>query len=594
MAVRTLGAKFVLDGEKEYKQAISELNTGNATLRTEMQKLQAEYKNNSESTEYLTKKGDLLNRLLLQQQDKVETLRQAVADAAKQYGEADRRTQKWQQQLNKAEAEEFNLKNQIDDTNKALEGQDKEMTGLGDTVSELGQKFGVHLPKELTSAMNSMDGFSAKTAAALGIAAAAVAALIGVFKELGEVTLQVAADVDETLAQSMITGLPTELLQVWDYAAPLIDVDVSTITGAMTKLEKSMDSARDGNKSMQESFAELGVSVTNADGSLRDVQDVFSDAIDALGEIENATERDAKSMEIFGKSAKELNPLIAAGSDALNEYADEAKALGYVLDEEQLEKLGAVDDAYQKLQLTIEANRKQMAADFAPAAKAAMELFSDAVSKAGEYLEKSGLIENLASIFESLVDIIRSCGEFLQSIPGFEEGLKIMNAALTVVAYTFASISDAMKVIIGLMPSMWGTGMLKEGLGLGYSSGNANSVQRLTMARRGTLQQYDDYYSAKNNGFQTTTWEDAVDPKNLWVGTFNASGNDNWRGGLTWVGEAGPELVALPAGSQILNAQDSRSVGGDTFYITIDAASVKEFNDIVEMARSARVRERMR
>ena len=161
-----------------------------------MQKLQAEYKGSSESTEFLTKKGELLNRQLLQQQDKVQTLREAVANAAKQYGEADQRTQKWQQQLNKAEAEEYNLKNQIDETSQAMENQGEEMAGLGDTVGQLANKFGVTLPKELTTAMNSMDGFSAKTVAALGIAAAAVAGVIEAVKKLGEITLEVAADVD--------------------------------------------------------------------------------------------------------------------------------------------------------------------------------------------------------------------------------------------------------------------------------------------------------------------------------------------------------------------------------------------------------------
>ena len=575
MAVRTLGAKFVLDGEKEYKQAISELNTGNATLRTEMQKLQAEYKGSSESTEFLTKKGELLNRQLLQQQDKVQTLREAVANAAKQYGEADQRTQKWQQQLNKAEAEEYNLRNQIDETNQAMESQDKKMEGLGDTVNALGQKFGVQLPKELTTAMNSMEGFSAGTVAVIGVVAAAVAGVIEAVKKLGEITIEVAADVDETLSQSVITGVPAELLQAWDYAAPLIDVDVGTITDSMTKLEKSMDSARDGNTAMQESFASLGVSVTDADGNLRDAQEVFYEAIDALGQIENATERDAKSMEIFGKSAKELNPLIVAGSGALNEYAEEAKALGFVLDEYQLAKLGEVDDAYQKLQMTIEANRKQMAADFAPAARDAINLFSDAVQKAGEYLKRSGLIENLAEIFQTLVDIIRSVGEFLQSIPGFESGLDTMRNVLKGVAIVFATIADTMKFIIGMMPTMWGSGMLMEGLGFGS---NQSNLQRVL---------YGDKSDTTGNWYNPQTGR--------YEGNYgrNATGNDNWRGGLTWVGEAGPELVALPGGSQILNAQDSR-IGGDTFYITIDAASVKEFNDIVEMAQSARVRERMR
>ena len=62
---------------------------------------------------------------------------------------------------------------------------------------------------------------------------------------------------------------------------------------------------------------------------------------------------------------------------------------------------------------------------------------------------------------------------------------------------------------------------------------------------------------------------------------------------MTWVGEAGPELVSLPAGSQILNAQDSREIGGNTFYVTIDAHNVKDFMDIVNMAQNARVRQRM-
>ena len=73
MSVRTVKARVELDGEKEYKQALSELNSGNKTLASEMRKLQAEYQGNSESVEFLTKKGELLERQLLQQKDKVMT-----------------------------------------------------------------------------------------------------------------------------------------------------------------------------------------------------------------------------------------------------------------------------------------------------------------------------------------------------------------------------------------------------------------------------------------------------------------------------------------------------------------------------------------
>ena len=45
----------------------------------------------------------------------------------------------------------------------------------------------------------------------------------------------------------------------------------------------------------------------------------------------------------------------------------------------------------------------------------------------------------------------------------------------------------------------------------------------------------------------------------------NANGTTNWRGGLTMVGERGPELVNLPRGSQVIDAQRtaSRMDGGD-------------------------------
>ena len=78
MPTRTVKARVELDGEKAYKQALSELNQGNKVLASEMRKLQAEYKGNTESTEFLTKKGEILERQLLQQKDKVETLRQAM------------------------------------------------------------------------------------------------------------------------------------------------------------------------------------------------------------------------------------------------------------------------------------------------------------------------------------------------------------------------------------------------------------------------------------------------------------------------------------------------------------------------------------
>lgn len=601
MSVRTVKARVELDGEKEYKQALSELNSGNKTLASEMRKLQAEYQGNSESVEFLTKKGELLERQLLQQKDKVETLRKAVQDAARQYGESDERTQQWIRQLNNAEAAEYDLQHAIEENDAALKGEDNTMISLGDTVQSLADKFGIQLPEGAKKALDGVEGFSAGTAAKMAIAAAAIAAVIEVVKKLGEITLQVAADVDEYLTESQITGVPTEMLQAWDYAAPLIDTDAETIKSAMTKITAAMGDARDGNEAAAKRFQALGVSIEDAGGQLRSAEDVFYNVIDALADMEPGAERDAAAMDLMGKSAQELNPLINAGSKALKEYGEQAEAVGYILSDDQVTALGAVDDAYQELQLTIEANRKQLAADFAPAAESAMKLFSDGVKEAGEWLKKSGLIENLGLIIQSLIDIFRTAGEIMQSIPGFDQSLGMLKVTLGAIAQFVAVIADGFAAVKSLLTLDFRG--FTDALGFGYGSGRANNLQRTTMQQNGDWQAYQDFYNSSQwsgytpdeslYGFDSASGQ-YYDRKTGNYVSFNAGGNDNWRGGLTWVGEAGPELVALPAGSQILNAQDSRGFGGDTFYITIDAASVKEFNDIVEIAQSARVRSRMR
>jgi hypothetical protein len=120
------------------------------------------------------------------------------------------------------------------------------------------------------------------------------------------------------------------------------------------------------------------------------------------------------------------------------------------------------------------------------------------------------------------------------------------------------------------MPWNWGSGLLSEGLGLGIYSGKMSAQQKL---------KYGDSGWAYNP--VTGKWEG-----NVYSG--NASGTHNWRGGWTWVGENGPELMRLPRGTQIQTAQESRSSGGDVYNITIDAKSVKEFEDVVRIVKNQR------
>lgn len=538
-----------------------------------------------DTVESLTQKDEILNQILEEQGKKLETLTRKLEEMVASGNATTEEINELALQVDEAAIAYNNTSAAIEKNKRALEEnaegiqeEEEELTGLGDTLGDIAQKFGITIPDSAKTALNGMEGFSAGTVAKMAAVGAAVAAVIKVLKELNDLTIEEAAKVDEYITQSSITGVPTQILEAWDYAAPLIDVDAETIKGAMVKITSAMGSAADGNSAAIEKFNELGVSITDADGNLRDSYDVFKDAIDALGQMENATERDAAAMALMGKSAQSLNPLIRAGSKALDQYYDEAEAVGYILSNNMVSALGAADDQYQRMQLQVEANRKQLAAEFAPAAQAAMELFTDGVKTAGEWLEKSGLIENLAAIITSLVDIFHTCGEIMAGIPGFDQQLGVLKITLGAIADFVAVIADGFALVKSLLTLDFGG--VKNALGFGYGSGNANNLQRTIMIQNGEWQEYKDFY---NSPYYTGY-------------TGNASGNDNWRGGLTWVGENGPELVRLPAGSQIMSAQESQSTGGNVYIdtVVIDASNIQELNDIVEIFRDARTDKRKR
>lgn len=584
MATRTAKLRIELDGEKQYKQALSELNKGNQVLASEMRKLSAEYAGNEKSVEALTKKGDILQRQLLQQKDKVQTLRESLKNAANQYGEADKRTQEWKIKLNDAEAAQFKLEHAIDENNKALKGQGTEMVSLGDAVGELAGKLGIQLPDGALKALNSMQGMSAGSVAALGAVAAGVAVVIKAVKELNNITLEAAANADDLMTKSMTSGVSTTRLQQFRYAAPFIDVDESTLTSSLTKITRSLSTARDQQVKYNESMADaarsgkdfsgelgaqaaaferLGVSVTDANGELRDNEEVFFEVLEALSGIANETERDSLAMELLGKSAQDLNPLLLQLDEAQRLY-NEALENGYVLSEEQLAILGEVDDAQQQLTKTIEAQKNQIAVQWAPATKAAFEDLTKLVSTAGKALVDSGLVSNFAALVESTLGLVEAGADLVGSLPSWINPIQRVSDTMRGLAIVMATVADAATIVAGLAPWNWGSGMIKQGLGMGETESN---IQRIINHNRDTS-------GPIYNG-------------------HNASGNVNWRGGLTMLNEAGPEMVFLPSGSRILNAQDTRNMGGDTFNITISAASVREFNDIVELAKSARVRRRM-
>ena len=593
----SINTKFTLSGEKEYKQAISEIGSGMKVLDSEMRKVSSAYAQNADSVEALNAKNDVLERKISTQAEKIEYLKAALQQSAEKYGEADKRTMQWQASLNNAEAELNNLNNQVDENKQKIADSSKEMGNLGDVVNGLTSKLGIQLPDGMKSSMNAMGSLDTQSLALAGGFAAVAAAIVKAEKAMISMTKESAAFADNIITLSMQTGQSTQQLQEFAYASELIDVSVDTLQGSLRKLTNNMQDTMNGTGNAKASFEALGVSVTNADGSMRSANDVFYETIDALGQVKNETARDAMSMDIFGRSAQDLNPLIIQGSKTLKEYADEAHNVGYVLDDEALSALGAVDDAYQRLQKTQEGVKNQLSAEFAPYLE---EFYGDVttmVKDGGKALKDSGIVDAFGMLLETVGDILNPMSDLSNNrVPALTKALQPLAKVMALMADAAELLKGVINFSTGHISEGWG--QMTHALGFGYSSGNGNNYQNL-------LDSYTAQQWGQSAADLSKAYEDAIargDPSTIgitedeWVRRYlggNASGTDNWYGGFTRVNENGPERIFLPSGSRIQTASETRYTSGDTYNTTVYVDHVDDLDTILRIAKNARITARM-
>lgn len=292
---------------------------------------------NPGSTELLTQKQKNLSEAINLTKDRLEQLRSAQSGVEKGGSEWDA------------------LQREIIETEGRLKGLQTEMRNFGSVSAQQLKAVG----GKLQEAGSKVEEVGRKLS---GISAGAAAVGTGLLK-LGYDAVTSADDIN-TLAKQ--TGISTDEIQKMRYAADLVDVSLEDITGALRKMKPKMDENN-------ETFQRLGVSVTNADGSLRSATDVFYDSIDALSKVQNETERDQLAMAMFGKSADQLAGIIDDGGAALKQYGAEAENLGLIMSGDTLDALNQTNDVIDQTKARLAGTMAQIGADVATVLGPALE-----------------------------------------------------------------------------------------------------------------------------------------------------------------------------------------------------------------------------
>ena len=360
-AVRKLTAVFGANtsgfkkGTNEIKAELTELNTAMYKNKKAQKEVDAELKALEKQEKELKKA--------------INSVNQPTQEMIREYENLKKKTDELTLKKSKLKSEEQELRIKIKNTNKELDEASKKADKTGLSFEKMGS-----LLKR------------AGTLAATG--------MIGLFTYAQKMAS--AADDINTLAKQ--TGLSTDEIQKFQYASELIDVDIEVLTGSMAKLVRNMSSAKDGTGQAYEAFQALGISIQDSSGNLRNNQDVFNEAVEALSKIEEETQRDAYAMAIFGRSAQELNPLILGGTQQLKEFGDELERNGLILSQSELDKLNEFNDKIDTFKAKFQANMMKNSGELT-------EAFDELLDSSDEIIELiSMLIKGGAKIAGIIVD----------------------------------------------------------------------------------------------------------------------------------------------------------------------------------------------
>ena len=452
-----VGIRLGVEGEKDFKQALSDINKNFKVLGSEMKLVASQFEKNDNSIGALSSRNEVLNKQIDAQKNKIETLRAALNNASESFGENDKRTKNWQIQLNNAEAALNGMERELKDNTAQMNRTGDAADRMGDEIKQSGKQA-----DDSRSGFESLKSTLSTVGAALGATIAAIGtAAVAAGKKIWDMTNDTAAAGDEIDKQSQKLGISAENYQKLSYAMERSGADVEDFRKGAMNITKELANMQNGVNGAGSMFKQLGVSVQNADGSFKSTEDVFLSTIDALSKMQDETQRNALAQSVFGRSYQEILPLLNSGSDGIRQLMDEAEQYGMVMSDDAVKASAAFEDSLTKLKGTITGVKNALMSQLLPGFKSITDGFAELVSgnDEGADMIKSGIenvIETVTDMIPQVVSLLSVIGEaILEEAPSVLESLSSGIIELLPEALDFA-LNDVLPNLVSSALSIAG------------------------------------------------------------------------------------------------------------------------------------------
>ena len=407
MATKVKGITIELNADASgIEKALKDTNKALSETQKQLQSVNKSLKLDPKNLELIEQK----QRLLAKATDETATKLKALKDAQAKLAESNDGSAKMQAQYDA-------LTREISDTEQKLKALNQEQKEFNTQAAQAQASAST-----MGQALERIGTVSEQVAEKMrGISLAAAGALTAI----GGMVVKAGQQADEWLELSQQIGLSTDAIQKFEYASDRVDVDMSTLVGAITKMKGKLDESSD-------IWDRLGVKVKDSKDQYRDIESIFFDVVRAIGQIENETERDTVAMELFGRKANELAGILDDGGRKLRELGNEAESMGLIVSEDDLERLGYMNDMFDAMKAQIKAALVQAAI---PAMEALMPLItklSNAIKVVAQVLANlNPNVLRVVMIILALVAAITPVAVIINQITGAIQGLIFILPILT-------------------------------------------------------------------------------------------------------------------------------------------------------------------
>lgn len=413
-------------------KALRQINNETRGIDRELKQVNNALKFNPTSVELWRQKQQLLNQKINETKEKLSLLKaeQARMDAAG---------------VDKNSEEYRKLQREIITTEDKLKTFKRQLADIGNArlraVSEQFKQWGT----QLETAGQKMQGLSM----AAGIVAGAI----------GGLTVKTSEWADDINTMSTKYSIGTGELQKYSAAAQLVDTDVETIAKSHVKLEKTMYSAQQGSESAEKAFQALGVQYKNADGSLRAGDAVWQDTIKALGTMSNESERDALAMQLMGKSASELNPLIEDGGEKYKMLAETMQQYGLdFIDQETLDGANQFNDTLETMKAVGLVTLQNLGAQLAEYLAPALSQVVDWVGKLANWL--SNLDPSVLALIAGIAGLLAVAAPVLIFIGKISTGIGALIGLFGKIGPVLSLLTGPVGIVIAIIAALVAVGVL--------------------------------------------------------------------------------------------------------------------------------------